>query len=359
MFLALGLICGYFVARMLIARTVKVFGGRNWLQLAVFLGVFLLSIGLTLLDPLGVTRYMPKVDRVQAVYVGDMILSKDLILQGEDSGGMNTKDPQVIDQILRVHEMLIREGSGNDSFMANTHRPTESFHIVYVLESGTTVTRHYTPAANSPACVAAWELIKGQTRVFPQGDAWETFQNEVTRIRFEEDIYIGVEKESLLKALWMDEQAGSLYGRNAYHRYQHEESSLGNLIITMADQGYHIYATIYVTIYPCFQNTTLWLAGKGVVPELEWEYIQKSELAALAPSLELIKHGLGRELTGQAEMKAFLQCLQEDVSAGLAKPKKPLESDWIIVNLHFKIGTPLVIYVAEDSASCAYLQALS
>lgn len=63
-FLALGFVIGWFTGRMLLQRTVRVFRPRVFGGLALFSSIFALAVGLTALDPLGITRWVPAPEKV-------------------------------------------------------------------------------------------------------------------------------------------------------------------------------------------------------------------------------------------------------------------------------------------------------
>ena len=69
LFLALGMIIGYFVGKMLLERTLKVFGKKSLMALGVVLLVIGSSLGLTWLDPLGIVTNVPKADNIEAAYL--------------------------------------------------------------------------------------------------------------------------------------------------------------------------------------------------------------------------------------------------------------------------------------------------
>jgi len=59
-FLVIGLILGWFTGKMLLERNLRVFGKKSWLCCGALVLVLMLSLGLTKLDFLGLTRWLPK-----------------------------------------------------------------------------------------------------------------------------------------------------------------------------------------------------------------------------------------------------------------------------------------------------------
>jgi ABC-2 type transport system permease protein len=68
-FLLLGIAVGYFTAQMFLMRTTKVFKKKPLIGFAVFTLAVLLSLGITVLDPLGISRWVPDSTDVESVYL--------------------------------------------------------------------------------------------------------------------------------------------------------------------------------------------------------------------------------------------------------------------------------------------------
>lgn len=309
-FLALGLICGYFVARMLIARTVKVFGGRNWLQLAVFLGVFLLSIGLTLLDPLGVTRYMPDENRVEAVYVGKS--STQYVAEREDlkrGNSFYSENPADVAAVQRVHQLLIDEGKVGE------HVNRDRVYVVYFLKNGGKVVRFYRPSYVGEANRAAWELKARPDQIIPY-DTFEEFKAQVQSAIVDASMFLnGPMADGLLQALWADAQEGNLLQDSAYHRYIHSDGK--NHVATKSTVELHTKnvtdgSKLYFQIYACCKHTIGWLAENESAKDF-----MNVDADVLAHRTKTILFR-DRAFDSTYEKQTILSCLQEDLSYGAA-----------------------------------------
>ena len=68
-FMALGLIIGFFTGLMLLRRTVRVFHKKTFLAFGCLAAVFVLTLVLTALDPLGITRWIPQADQIKNVQI--------------------------------------------------------------------------------------------------------------------------------------------------------------------------------------------------------------------------------------------------------------------------------------------------
>lgn len=138
-FLLVGLALGYFIGKMLLEKRVKVFHKRNIIGYAIFAGVFLVSLALTALDPLGVTRYVPDTDQVESVSVSPYGSAYSISNQGT-----TLTEPSDIDLARAIHREAIdnRPGDYQSSF---------SVYLRYTLKSGREVLRSYQMYDNSDA----------------------------------------------------------------------------------------------------------------------------------------------------------------------------------------------------------------
>ncbi len=126
-FLLAGLMIGYFSGRMLLERRVNVFHKKSFLGLGILLGVFGLTMAITWLDPVGITRYVPQAQQVQYVRISPhrwYYSEIDVFLKEEEQIG----------EIARYHWELTRERpqSGDGTVWLEYH-----------LKDGRTVTREY------------------------------------------------------------------------------------------------------------------------------------------------------------------------------------------------------------------------
>lgn len=124
LFLALGLVAGYFGGKMLLERRVAVFSLRSFLGLGIIALVFAGSMFLTDLDPLNLENRVPEEADVVAV---------DLRYERSDA---TFTDPADIAGILDAHKTVVRE------------KPNQGWNysygsLTYTLKNGSTMTRIY------------------------------------------------------------------------------------------------------------------------------------------------------------------------------------------------------------------------
>lgn len=99
--LALGVAVGFFVGQMLLKRTTKVFGKKELLGFGIYCVVMVLSVVTVKVDPLGMTRWVPKSDNVQTVMIGvgnENYRRNTVVLENEED----------IAKIIEVHQASVQ-----------------------------------------------------------------------------------------------------------------------------------------------------------------------------------------------------------------------------------------------------------
>lgn len=130
-FLLVGLGIGFFTGRMLLERKVKVFRGRNFLGFGILVAVFLATLGITALDPVGVTRYVPEADKVDSVEVCFSHYYYDV-----RNDTITLTEPEAIKTVTGIHQSCI-------------DKPCEGryeqvpLYVRYKMKNGTTTERYY------------------------------------------------------------------------------------------------------------------------------------------------------------------------------------------------------------------------
>lgn len=129
-FLAIGILIGYFTGRMLLERTVRVLHKRAFKGLAVLVLVLGTVLGLAKLDVLGIVRYVPDVDALESVDIS--VYTPDIHY------GVNLTDADALALVKNLHQDAI-QGSSDGSYDEHV-----SLYLVYHLKNGKTVSRNYT-----------------------------------------------------------------------------------------------------------------------------------------------------------------------------------------------------------------------
>lgn len=128
-FILVGFAIGFFTGRMLLERKGNVFGLRNLLGFGAFIGLFLLSIGLTWLDPIGVTRYVPEVNAVEGVMICPYTSQYH-----QNTESVLLTEPEDIAAITYIHKRCTQERPINEGMPLS---------ICYTMQNGAVVERTY------------------------------------------------------------------------------------------------------------------------------------------------------------------------------------------------------------------------
>lgn len=204
-FLAVGLVIGYFSGQMLLQRTVKVFRPKVFLKFGILVAVLAISIFLTKLDPLGVTRWVPEPQSVASVtiHVGS-VYSSDYI---------ELDQLEELQQVTDVHKELIELEEQKFSATPVT--------LTYKLKSGITVSRTYemridrtnNPPREERIYQTLRKLFSKPETVLGYTD-WDQFLRQISAVWVSDDAEFfvpeGQLRQSLLEAIKKDCEAGDM-----------------------------------------------------------------------------------------------------------------------------------------------------
>ncbi len=250
-FFFIGLAVGFYVSQMFIDRSIKVFRGKNFMRLGILFIVLVLSVLLTWLDPLGMTRYTPPQAQIERVYVLNQNASQHTLENiGSQSQGKHwlcTEDPALIEQVCEAHRLM----AGQQTPERLMHQ--SSFTIHYQLKNGSVFTRSYSVGVGTPAYEAAVALLRGPEVIFGVPDL-ESLKARVISIKCEETgrSY----PESLLDTLWQDACNGDLVQLNLYHWDMHRGYST-TLRLLMEDPATGMEYTCFLDVCSCTEGYRL------------------------------------------------------------------------------------------------------
>lgn len=204
-FLFIGLAVGFFTGLMLLARTIRVFRIRAFVQFGVLLATFGLTLVLTIIDPLGITRWVPKEESVKAVSVNYMAY-------GENDKAMT--DPAVIRQVISIHQHGIDHPEEETNGLRDANVT-----LVYHMKDGRTVQRRYCIDSGTVAYITLEHVLSRPEQVFGSKYASvEALLENVVMIERTDDVTEG-EREAttdkdkmrlILEALMKDCEEGTL-----------------------------------------------------------------------------------------------------------------------------------------------------
>lgn len=279
LFLAIGLAIGYFAGRMLLSRTLRVFGKRSLMGLGIFAAVLAGSLWLTWLDPAGITTYVPDIDNVVSAsvvgadrdhyYVDSSSFSYSLSYSYKDNDNdlFRITDREELVLLQDFHRQLTRNRPNDKNGTLCTVQ------IHYTLKDGRTVSRFYQVGRDSSLGERAGRYFSDMRYIFQVEDpavlyrAFEAVEiesfgekgygdiNNVTfKITGEEEI------AGLLDAIKADCEANVMAQNWAYHQNDEE-----NFFITFhVDAAAQLSKDLdnvhsYLRIWTDCTNTTAYL----------------------------------------------------------------------------------------------------
>lgn len=282
-FLIIGLVIGFFTGKMLLERRVNVFRLKNWGALGILTLCVAASLVLTWLDPLGITRWVPKAESIDRV----------ILSMGYDYGYGNSslplEDPEDIENILFVHrsalEDRIRDWERTEELITDPEHPDGAYYyyqspvnftLRYELKNGTTATRYYRVWSQSEEgelmkkwfsslyCVTGTDSLVD----IPGEYRWLSADG----LEIPQEYLEGEDFRELLEAIEKDCAEGNMAQNWSFHQgeyvFQSENYSVSALYLDLIIGG---FATQF-QIYGDSEHTVTWLEDHGVMDYLWTAY---------------------------------------------------------------------------------------
>lgn len=297
LFLALGLVVGWFVGKMLLERSTRVFRLKNWYGLAILGVCMAVTLGATKLDIFGIATYIPDEQKIEKVWFS------------ADSPSYTYTEPEDIAKIRRLQELaledrvegwdtilLLPDGSSISYTDAEEQgfdleneeydwTSTASFSLFYTLKNGKEVKREYGTWVDGEAgdivreLTSRWEVVNSQTYKI-KGQEFKAL--DLTMENFRSFGFYGsnkVEKSKLtdidiawglIEAIQKDCAEGTMCQENTFHtgyfRIEDETAEEGyvnrtNLWVDFYGERYNWW----VVVYPECRNTIAYLQGLGLL----------------------------------------------------------------------------------------------
>lgn len=269
--LFIGLFVGFFTGRMLIKRTVRVFQWKAWGKCGILIGIFLLTLLLTWLDPLGLQKWMPDAEDVISIRV-----NANHGNYGSNGEIFTVEDAADIETILQVHALLIAEDErteviyptpiviGVDVEPVPADNYTTPISLTYTLKNGRTVSRYYyvtvkseagqilRPYFSSLSCVLGVEFDRLEDVVQKLGTI---YINHAT-VRMDDQ-----ERLQLLQAIAADCEAGTMIQIWGYRRAEGTAGSNSYYIEFTDRTGFHF---CYIDVTEYCENTVRFMEEHNI-----------------------------------------------------------------------------------------------
>ena len=291
-FLASGLVVGWFAGRMLIERTVRVFRLKNFLGLAALTAVVALTLGMTHYDVFGSETWTPAVEDVKSVTFGYSAyrgMSEEL-----------TEDEDIA-QVIRLQELAIEErletygvhvdvdgerihaAERDKVFQKNAdYVYSTTVYLYYTLENGREVSREYIiwgdgeTGAIVNEYLSRWEVVRNASYYEETAvAAAESLENSgYTRISIN-GVEVPMEYrgtaavESLLEAIQADCEARTMTQRETFHsghfRHTNEEGDTEYFRSFWVEFTTAFGRSGSFSVFADSQNTLKWMLDRDLI----------------------------------------------------------------------------------------------
>ncbi len=261
-YLAIGLIIGFFSGEMLLKRTIRVFHKKAFLKLAVLAGAFALSLGVTALDLLGLVSWIPDAKNVESAQIWNGYYSSF-------RGSADLTTPEEIQDVQMIHEQALEEekngyGQVDDKAVEVCVSPIA---IHYTLKDGTTRTRYYDINAWGPAGEKIRSYFSTMDALFydyVENTSPEAIAKQTIRIEGHYGEELQISDPTQILELVQAIEADCVDGNMAQSESYHEEGYAGYLYLSVLDSvdtsdNVRAISAIYVELYGDCHHVLSWL----------------------------------------------------------------------------------------------------
>ena len=294
LFMACGLVAGWFAGKMLIERTVRVFRLRNWLGLLALSAVLAASLGMAYYDVFGIESWVPKAEDVKSVTFGYSSyrgMSEEL-----------TEDADIA-QVIRLQELALQDRPANSGTFVEVDgkiyagRDAEELGIAdqgeycyatdvmicYTLNSGRVVERNYTIWGHGETgdivreYLSRWEVVSyasyygeiAAITVSGEKDIVPDYTLSINGTLVPEAYRTPEEIDSLIAAIQADCEDRTMTQRHSFHTgHFHEGYVDGTVYDTRSfwiEFGGENYKSGSFNVFPDSENTLNWLRQRGLL----------------------------------------------------------------------------------------------
>lgn len=246
----IGMVIGCYAGQMLLRRTVKVFDKRSAIWCAILAGSIVVTLIVTAIDPLGLTRWTPQPDQVKAISISNEYYfdTDDREIDYTYLGcSITITNEEDIQSLISIHEAILAKKAyiaTDQAFMTGFSSP---IHLTYHMADGREVVRRYyvtddaiyqrlKPYFSTPQFLLGYpdfeSFCKGVDTVYLDGEPIES-----------RDLARG-----LLEAVWADCEAGNMSQRD-------QDPDSTDHYIQIDTENYYIS----LDIYDYSENTLKWI----------------------------------------------------------------------------------------------------
>lgn len=208
----IGLIIGSYAGQMLLRRSVKVFDKRSFFWCGSLACALILTLALTYIDPLGLTRWTPEPEQVTSITLSDNYEFDDSMMEYYSKDPTVTiKDPEQIRKVISIHQRIISQKAYIIPESIYAYNPyIASVHITYHMADGREVVRRY--YLENKALFTELQPFFCDTEFLLGYTDFETFYSQVITVILDgNEIRTASQARALLEAVWADCENGDMY----------------------------------------------------------------------------------------------------------------------------------------------------
>lgn len=249
----IGLVVGCYAGQMLLRRTVKVFDKRSAIWCGAIVGALALTLAVTAIDPLGLTRWTPEPEQVRSITLSDNYDHSDEsdYYYSYDKSATVT-DPALIEKLVSIHEKILTEDLSVDQNTAYMlYDEVHAIHLTYHMNDGREVVRryYYTDATVYNELEPFYSAVS-----FVLGyDDFDEFFSHVVSVSLDgQKLSSGASAKALLAAVWADCEAGNMAQNQSY-------LNATDYYIEIETEDQYLDLTVYESC----TNTLAWIKNRA------------------------------------------------------------------------------------------------
>lgn len=198
----IGVIVGFFVAQMLINRTVRVFQLKKWLFLAGTVAGIAVAIFACKADLFHIVRWVPDAQDITEIKIAEGQYETWTRYSGE----ITVSDPAYIQKVLTIHGGLIAEGP----VAQRENRSYRWYTISYTLKNGKEVRRYYQADRQGTANSALYKTFFANPEYLLGCSTLDQLRLGTTELYCDGLPVLGATRDTLLELVFAAAEAGEL-----------------------------------------------------------------------------------------------------------------------------------------------------
>ncbi len=255
------LLLGLLLTQMVLQRTTRVLNRKTFLSFAVLACSLAVTLGLTALDPLGVTKKIPAQDEISYVSIGE-----NPYYNMHFTTHVRYREPEDVETARQLHQAILdqrnTQPSSNGGIFStdlSLDESTVNVYLEYRLRSGGFLKRCYEIPVDSPAGELYGKILSKPEYVLSTigYTDWDSFRQAIVKATIDNIVTIPEEElDEFMEVLKADFDAGNMIQSYLYHL--DSGSSMG---LELQSPGNGIYLHLWEGDCLSYQ----WLVDKGYV----------------------------------------------------------------------------------------------